>query len=69
MNVTWSNSSGKVAFFGLCGIQTLKIVYMSYLGKVFEILTNKIQSFKRFKNFRRFQVFILSYGANSKIRE
>ena len=34
---------------------------MSYIGKVFESLTNKIQSFQRFKNFRRFQVFILSY--------
>ena len=56
-------------FFGLCGIQILKVTYMSYLGIVFESLTNKIQSFQRFQNFRLFRVFILSYRANSKRRK
>ena len=55
MNVAWSNSLGKVGFFGLCRIQTLKVSYMSYLDKVFESFTNKIQSFRRFKNFWRFR--------------
>ena len=45
MKVTWSNSLGKVFFLGLCGIQVLKVTYMSCLGKVFESLANKIESF------------------------
>ena len=56
----------KYVFWGLCGIQILKGNYLSYLGKDFESLTNKIQSFQRFKNFQRFRVFVLSYRANSK---
>ena len=39
MNATWSHSLGKVVFRDLCRIQTLKIIYMLYLGKVFERLT------------------------------
>ena len=44
----------KLVFFSwgdgvLCGIQTLKIIYMSYLGKVLESLTKKIENFQRFK--------------------
>ena len=35
----------KQIFLGLCGTQILKVTYMSCLGKVFESLTNKIQSF------------------------
>ena len=66
MNVTWSNSLGKVVFWGLCGIQILKVTYTSYLGKVFESLTNKIQRFQRFQNLRRFRVFILSHRAKTK---
>ena len=49
-----------------CGIQILKVTYKSCLGKVFENLTKKIQSFPGFKNFGRFRVFVLSYRANSK---
>ena len=64
MNVTWSNNLGKVVFLGLSGIQILKVSYMSYRGNVFESLTNKIQSFQRFQNLRRFRVFVLSYRAN-----
>ena len=46
MNITWSNSLGKGGLFlGLCGIQILKFSYISYLGKVVESLTKKIQSF------------------------
>ena len=62
----WSNSLGKVAFYSLRRIQTLKIIYMLYLGNIFENLTKRIQSFPRFKNFWHFLVFILSYRANSK---
>ena len=69
MNVTWSNSLGKICFLGLCGIKVLKVTYMLCLGKVFESLTNKIQSFQRFKNFRHFRVFVLCYRANSKSRK
>ena len=64
MNVTWSNSLGKVALFVY-----LDMVYGLYLGKVVESLTNKIQSFQIFINFWRFQVFALSYRANSKRRK
>ena len=42
---------------GLRAIQILRITYLSYLGKVFETLTDKIQSFQWFKNSRRFRVF------------
>ena len=66
MNVIRSDSLGKVVFWGLCRIQTLKITYMSYLDKVFESLTEKIQSFQRLKNFRRFRVFVLIYKAIRK---
>ena len=70
MNVSWSNSVRKLGvFWGLCGIRILKVTYTSYLGKVFESLTNKIQSFQRFENFWRFQVFILSYRATTKRRK
>ena len=69
MNVTWSNSLRKVVFLSLCGVQILKVSYMSYLGQVFEGLTNKIQSFQRFKNFWRFRVFVLGYRAKTKRRK
>ena len=69
MNVTWRNSLGNAVFFGLCGTQILKITYMSYLGKVFDSLTKKIQTFQRSKNFRRFRVFVLGYRANLKRRK
>ena len=64
MNVTWSNSLGKVALFVY-----VDMVYGLYLGKVVESLTKKIQSFQIFINFWRFQVFALSYRANSKRRK
>ena len=51
MNVTWRNSLGKIVFGGFCGIQILKVTYMSYLGKVFESFTNPSQAkFKVFKD-------------------
>ena len=55
MNVTWCNTLGKVFSLGLCGIQILEVSDISYLGQVFESLTNKIQSFQRFKNFWRLE--------------
>ena len=66
MNVTWSNSLGKVVFLGSSGIQIPKVSYMSYLGKVFESLRNETQIFQRLKGFRRFRVFVLSYRAKMK---
>ena len=68
MNLTWSNSLGKVGFFGVSnfkrGIQILKVTYMSYLGKVFENLTNKVQFFQRLRNVQLFQVFVLRKISN-----
>ena len=50
MNVTWSNSLGKVDFFfSLYEIQILRATYMSCLGKAFESLRNKIQVFADLK--------------------
>ena len=54
MAVTWSNSLGKVSCLGSCGIPTLEIIYMTYLGKAFDSLAKKAQSFQKIKNFRRF---------------
>ena len=51
-------------FGGLRGIQILKVPYMSYLGKVFENLTNKVQFFQKFKNFQFFRVFVLRKISN-----
>ena len=48
MKITGSNSLRNVGFLGLCGIQTFKIIYMSYVGKVFESLTDKFQYFQKF---------------------
>ena len=39
---------------------------MPYVAKVFDSLRNKIQGFQNFKNLWFFQVFVLSYKANSK---
>ena len=49
----------KQAFGGLREIQILKVTYVSYLDKVFENLTNKVQLFQRFKTFQFFWVFVL----------
>ena len=50
MTLIWSNSLGKVGFLGGSNfkrrIQILKVTYMSYLGKAFENLTNKVQFFQ-----------------------
>ena len=56
-------------FLFFCGIQILKVTYFSYLGNVFESLTNKSQNFWGFKKTRRFRVFVLRYRANSKSRK
>ena len=69
MKVTWNNIFGKVAFQGLSGIQFLKVSDMSYLDTVVESLTNKIQSFQRFKIFQHFPVFVLNYTTNLKKTE
>ena len=42
---------------------------MAYLGKVFENLGKKNQSFERFKNFWRFWVLTPSCRANSERRK
>ena len=41
------------------GIQPLKIIYVSNLGKTLRV-SNNIQCFQRFKTFQHFQVFVLS---------
>ena len=68
MTLIWSNSLGKVGFLGGSNfkrrIQILKVTYMSYLGKVFENLTNKVQFFQKLKNFQFFQVFVLRKLSN-----
>ena len=61
MALTWSNSLGKISCLGSCGIPTLEIIYMTYLGKDFDSLAKKAQSFQKIKNFRRFWLFVLSY--------
>ena len=58
MNLTQANSFGKVVFQYWCGILILKVTYMPYLGKAFESLTNKIEYFKKFRNFWHFWVFV-----------
>ena len=51
MSVTWRISLGNLGFFGLCGIQIPKITSLSYLGEVFEGLTNKFKDdFNDFKD-------------------
>ena len=55
--------------FVLGEVSGWETVLLSCLDKVLESLTNKIQSFERFKNFRHFWVFVLSYRANSKRRK
>ena len=62
MNLTWSDSLGKVGFLGV--YMGFKFTYMSYLGKVFENVTNKVQFFQRFKNFQFFRVFVLRKISN-----
>ena len=44
----------------LIGVQTGKIFLLTYVGRVFENLKKKIQSFQGIKIFRRFRVFVLS---------
>lgn len=39
---------------------------LGYQSRIFESSTNKIRSFRRFKDFRCFQSLVLSYRANSK---
>ena len=68
MTVTWSNSLEKVGFFGWCVIEIPKIINMLYLCKFFDSLTNKIQSFQKFKHFLHFKVFILGYRLIRKDR-
>ena len=72
--IMWHIMWWKLVSLGLIGIQILKIIFMSNLGKVFESLTKKFKdfqrkSFQRFKIFRRFRVFILCNRANSKRRK
>ena len=55
MNVIRSESLGKVVFWGLCRIQTLKITYMSYLDKVFDRENSKFSKIKKFPAFPGFR--------------
>ena len=55
-------------FRDLCGIQTLKIIYLSYLGKVYENLVKKNSKFSKIETFPAFPVFVSSCKASSKRR-
>ena len=57
MNVTLGNSLGKLVYLDPVAVQTVKIIFLAYVDKVFDSLTKKIQFFQRFKNFLRFRVF------------
>ena len=46
--------------------QSLGIIYLGYQSRIFGSSTKKIRSFRRFKNFRCFQILVPSYRANSK---
>lgn len=63
MKVTQGNSLGKEVF-----LVYLEIKFLKSLTFHNHSLTTKIQCFQKFKDFRRFQVFVLSYSANSKRR-
>ena len=49
--IMWHIMWWKLVSLGLIGIQILKIIFMSNLGKVFESLTKKFQVFKDLKFF------------------
>ena len=59
----------KLVYLGLVEVQTVKIIFLTYVGRVFEHFTKKNQRFERFKNFQRLRVFVLSYRASSKRRK
>ena len=56
---------------GLHEIQIVKVnvCHIPYLGKVFENLTSKVQSFQRLKNLWCFRVFVLSLEPIQKDRK
>ena len=41
----------KLAFLGLIGVQTFKVIFLAIVGTVFKHLTKKNQSFLRLKDF------------------
>lgn len=49
MNVTLSNSLWKLVFLGLIGFQTVQIVFLPYVDRVFENLNKTINVFKKLK--------------------
>ena len=51
-----------LVYLGLNAVETVNIVSLTSVNRVFENLENRIQ----IKSFRRFRVFILCYRANSK---
>ena len=53
IKIKWYIMWWKLVILGRIGIQPLNIIYVSYLGKTYENLTNKIQYFQRFKNSKR----------------
>ena len=49
MNVTWRNSLRKLVCWGLIGTQTLKIIFLVHVGKVFKQLIKNPKCFKDLK--------------------
>ena len=60
----WEINWDILGYLDLNGVCTAKIIVLTYVGRVIESLTKKNQSFQRFKNFRRFWVFVLNRKAN-----
>ena len=57
----------KISLFGLNGIQTYKIMFLAYVGKLSGLFRMKNQSFRRFRHFRDFRVFILKQSQLKKL--
>ena len=55
MNVTLSNSLWKLVFLGLIGFQTVQIVFLPYVDRVFENLNKTINVFKKLKISRQLE--------------
>ena len=45
--VRYSNSLGKSVYFVLVEVQTVKIIFLTYVGRVFENLQKKMQKFAK----------------------
>ena len=49
MNVTWRISLKKLVYLGFVAIQAVKIIFLTYQGRVFQIWKRKYKVFKDLK--------------------